>query len=116
MTNEELHKILELGEGQYIEFKESFDKSLQKEMVAFANASGGFIYIGISDNSVIKGININNKLNSQIQDTARNCDPPLIISLQEIGNIIKIEVKEGVNKPYSCSTGFFMRKLRVERL
>jgi len=109
MTNKELHKIIELGEGQYIEFKEGVDKSLQKEMAAFANASGGFIYIGISDNSVIKGINISNKLKSQIQDTARNCDPPLIISLQEIDNIIEIEVKEGVNKPYSCSAGFFMR-------
>ncbi len=109
MTKDELHKILELGEGQYIEFKESIDKGLQKEMVAFANASGGFIYIGISDNSEIKGINLSNTLKSQIQDTARNCDPPLIISLQEIDNIIEIEVKEGVNKPYSCSAGFFMR-------
>ena len=42
MIEEEFHKIIELGEGQYIEFKEAIDKSLQKEMVAFANASGGF--------------------------------------------------------------------------
>jgi len=109
MTNKKLDEILELGEGQYIEFKENFDKGLQKEMVAFANASGGYIYIGISDNNIIKGINITNKLKSQIQDKARNCDPPLIISLQEIDYMIEIEVKEGVNKPYSCSTGFFMR-------
>jgi len=36
---------IELGEGQYIEFKELPDKSLPKEMVAFANASGGIIYL-----------------------------------------------------------------------
>jgi ATP-dependent DNA helicase RecG len=48
---------IELGEGQYIEFKELPDKSLPKEMVAFANASGGIIYLGISDTGIVKGIN-----------------------------------------------------------
>jgi len=109
VASNNINKILELGEGQYIEFKEGIDKSLQKEMVAFANASGGFIYIGITDNSKIKGINITNKLKSQIQDIAHNCDPALVISIQELDNIIEIEVKEGANKPYSCSAGFFMR-------
>ncbi|MDA3884227.1 MAG: putative DNA binding domain-containing protein [Candidatus Delongbacteria bacterium] len=44
-----LDMILQLGEGQYVEFKESLDKSLSKEIVAFANASGGVIYLGITD-------------------------------------------------------------------
>lgn len=44
-----LEKVLELGEGQFIEFKEAPDKSMPKEMVAFANASGGVIYLGIND-------------------------------------------------------------------
>ncbi len=29
--------------------------------------------------------------------------------LTQIQNVLAIEVKEGKNKPYSCSTGFFMR-------
>jgi ATP-dependent DNA helicase RecG len=70
-----IQSILELGEGQFIEFKESFDKSFQKEMVAFANASGGTIYLGISDLGILKGIEITNRLKSQIQDIAYNCDP-----------------------------------------
>jgi len=40
---------LELGEGQFIEFKSSLDKNMPREMVAFANASGGVIYLGIND-------------------------------------------------------------------
>jgi mRNA interferase MazF len=52
----ELTAALELGEGQFIEFKELPDKNLPKEMVAFANASGGVIYLGITDNGKIKGI------------------------------------------------------------
>lgn len=100
---------LELGEGQFIEFKETPDKSLQREMVAFANASGGMIYLGITDSGKVKGIEITNKLKSQIQDTARNCDPPVAILISQIENILAIEVKEGANKPYSCGSGFYMR-------
>ena len=105
----DINTALELGEGQFIEFKETPDKSLQREMVAFANASGGIIYLGITDSGKVKGIETTNKLKSQIQDTARNCDPPLAILISQIGNILAIEVKEGSNKPYSCASGFFMR-------
>ncbi len=109
MKQSDLQFILESGEGQFVEFKESPDKSLSKEITAFANASGGSIYIGISDNGEIKGISITNKLKSEIQDIARNCDPPVIISIEEMDNILAITVKEGANKPYSCSSGFYMR-------
>jgi ATP-dependent DNA helicase RecG len=68
----DIKAALELGEGQFIEFKEAPDKSLPKEIVAFANASGGVIYIGITDSAKVKGIEISNRLKSQIQDTARN--------------------------------------------
>ena len=104
-----IEKILEFGEGQYIEFKESVDKNLQKEIVAFANASGGKIYIGINDIGEIKGIDTTNKLKSQIQDTAYNCDPPILVNLKPMGKILAVEVMEGTNKPYSCSSGFYMR-------
>lgn len=86
---------LELGEGQFIEFKESFDKSLPKEMVAFANASGGVIYLGITDSGKTKGIEITNRLKSQLQDIAYNCDPSIIVNLIEINNILAIEIAEG---------------------
>ena len=104
-----IQKDLELGEGQFIEFKENFDKSLSKEIVAFANASGGIIYIGVSDKGEIKGIHVTNKLKSQIQDLARNCDPSIGILMSEIENVLAVEVLEGNNKPYSCNSGFFMR-------
>ncbi len=104
-----IEKITELGEGQFIEFKESFDKSIQKEIVAFANSSGGSIYLGISDKGILKGIEITNRLKSQIQDIAYNCDPSIKINLAEAENILVIGVPEGRNKPYSCSYGFFMR-------
>jgi ATP-dependent DNA helicase RecG len=104
---EDLKSVIELGEGQFIEFKEALDKNFAKEIVAFANASGGIIYLGITDEGTIKGIELSNRLKSQIQDIAYNCDPSIIITHTEINNVLAIEIKEGVNKPYACSLGFF---------
>ncbi|MDY0279134.1 MAG: putative DNA binding domain-containing protein [Salinivirgaceae bacterium] len=112
MQSNKVHAIdilQELGEGQFIEFKESLDKSFAKEIVAFANASGGVVYLGITDTGILKGLEITNRLKSQIQDIAYNCDPSIMISIIEMSNVLAIEIKEGSNKPYSCSSGFFMR-------
>jgi ATP-dependent DNA helicase RecG len=38
--------ILDEGEGYLIEFKESVSDSLAREVVAFANSSGGRIFVG----------------------------------------------------------------------
>ena len=63
---------LQEGEGLKIEFKESIDKSLAKEMVAFANSEGGRIFLGVRDDGTIKSIHAANELKSRIQDIARN--------------------------------------------
>jgi len=81
-----------------------------KEIVAFANSDGGRIFLGMDDKGKIKGINITNKLKSQIQDIARNCDPSIKISLEEFENILIINIEEGKDKPYKCSSGFYLRQ------
>lgn len=109
MTEKELQFVLSEGEGLFVEFKERPDKSLAREMTAFANASGGKIFIGVSDDSRPLGIQTDNRIKSQLQDTARNCDPPVPIKLDAVGGILVVEIPESLNKPHSCSDGFFMR-------
>jgi predicted HTH transcriptional regulator len=108
MTEKELKYILEQGEGYRIEFKEQI-AGLDKEMVAFANASGGFIYLGINDKNQVAGIEADNRLLSQVQDIAQNCDPPVKIIPRKYKNIFIVEVREGSDKPYRCSAGFYNR-------
>lgn len=108
MTKKELELVLEEGEGYRIEFKETFS-GLDKEMVAFANASGGKIFLGISDNNKIVGIRNSNKLKSQLQDIANNCQPPIKIIINEFKNLLIATVKEGEDKPYKCTSGFYTR-------
>ncbi len=109
ITREELNMILEEGEGYRIEFKESYHANIDKEIVAFANASGGRIFIGITDEGRIKDIEISNKLKSQIQDLANNCEPSVKIEIEEFGNFLIVHVFESVDKPHKCSSGFYNR-------
>ena len=111
ITLKNLKSTLKKGEDYKTEFKEKVDKSLAKEIVAFANSSGGQIYIGITDKGKIKGVNATNELKSQIEDIAKKCDPKIPISLQVIQKekVLIVGVKEGKDKPHRCSSGFYIR-------
>ena len=108
MDKKELNIILREGEGYKIEFKEGVS-GLEKELVAFANASGGRILLGVTDEGKIKGINTTNELKSKIQDMANNCKPKIKISIESFNAVLLINVREGDDKPYECSSGFYKR-------
>jgi len=109
MKKDALTQILQEGEGQYIEFKEKVDASLSKEIVAFANASGGQIFLGVDDSGIIKGLTVTNKLLSQLTDLGKNCDPSINLTFEKHDEILIIQVPEGDNKPYQSSKGFYLR-------
>ena len=109
-TIEAIKLSLQEGEGLYQEFKERIS-NLDQEIVAFANSDGGVIYLGVNDQGEIVGIDITNKLLSQIKDIAHNCDPSInikCISHKKL-KLIEIQVEKGTDKPYRCKGGFYMR-------
>jgi ATP-dependent DNA helicase RecG len=98
------------GEGQRIEFKEGLAR-LDREIVAFANTSGGSVFIGIRDDGTITGTDCSNRRRSEILDLGRNCDPPINLRIvRHVGNVLEVAVEEGNNKPYRCKDGFFLRE------
>jgi ATP-dependent DNA helicase RecG len=107
LSNIEL--LIQTGEGYHLEFKENVDKSIVKEVCAFANADGGTILIGITDARQLKPLNIDNRLLSQVQDTINQIEPKIQVNINPINGILVIEVPRGSSKPYACSDGFFMR-------
>lgn len=107
-TRDEIELIIQEGEGYRIEFKERLS-NLEREMVAFANGSGGRIFIGITDDGRIVGFHATNEVRSQIQDIANNCDPQVKIIIQQVDDVLVVEVREGTDKPYKCATGFYNR-------
>jgi len=108
MDKKTLNFILQDGEGFRIEFKEG-TRGIDKDIVAFANAEGGRIFLGVTDNGEVKGIRVTNTLKSQIQSIARNCDPSIAVNLEKFNKILIIHVPEGGDKPYKCKEGFYIR-------
>ena len=109
MNKKELLKLIGIGEGLTLEFKEDISSNLGKEICALANTNGGKIVLGIKDNGEISGIKITNALKSQIQSFARNIDPTLSVETEDVENMLVIHVPEGKKKPYSVNGQFFIR-------
>ncbi len=110
-SDEELALILEEGEGYTLEFKRNINTDLSRELVAFANASGGRILIGVNDSNQIVGSDLSNKALAQIEDMAAACDPPVVIRIEKLTrhNVLVIHVPEGANRPHRCTKGFYLR-------
>jgi predicted HTH transcriptional regulator len=53
-----LEELVSKGEGQRLEFKlkASFPEKIAREMVAFANSSGGELFVGVDDDGKITGL------------------------------------------------------------
>ena len=113
MNKTELQALISQGEGFHIEFKESINSGLAKEIVAFANAKGGILLIGVDDDGNVKSKELGNDDRSKVQAIARDCDPSIDIELELVDdepNVFAIRVGSGLNKPYRCTSGFYMRE------
>ena len=53
MTQWDMEAIIQTGESYQVEFKRNINSDISKEIVAFANSSGGRIFIGIEDDGTI---------------------------------------------------------------
>ena len=57
----DIHKLFVSGESEKVEFKQSFNDQVIESIVAFANTSGGSVFIGISNTGKIIGTSIGNE-------------------------------------------------------
>ena len=108
MTEAELRLLLQEGEGCRLDFKEALS-DLAEDIVAFANASGGRILMGVAADRSIKGLTNKDEAKSRVLNTADHCDPTLSVTFEEVGNVLVVHVPEGSDKPYRCAKGFYLR-------
>lgn len=77
---------------------------MAEEFVAFANAEGGTVLIGVSDDGNIKGVTDAN-IEEKIMNVCRNnCIPNIIPIYEEIKidqlKVVAVAIPKGLNKPY----------------
>ena len=84
ITASALQSLIQSGEGYNAEFKIRVPdklRELSEEICAFANAAGGVLVIGVSDDNQIKGAEISNAKRAAIQNALSEINPHIPVSL-----------------------------------
>jgi len=110
MKINELNLLIAEGEGLTVEFKEKYTPKIDRDIVALANSKGGLIILGVDDKGKVLDEQLTNQMKAEVLSLARNCEPHITIpKVSQVGKAIVIEIPEGDEKPYSCSSGYFRR-------
>jgi len=107
MILQELEDLVSKGEGQLLEFKlkANFPEKIVKEMVAFANTSGGDLLIGVDDDGRISGLKFAEEDKFVIEQAIKDhIKPSIKYSLQSVPisrkrSILHYSIVENKRKP-----------------
>jgi ATP-dependent DNA helicase RecG len=109
MNSEKLHLLIQERENLTLEFKEKYTSKIDEDIVAFANTKGGRILLGVDDAGTVVGEILTNDMKARIHQLARQCDPSIVVSVEQVDQVVVVSVEERDDKPYRCGTGYFRR-------
>jgi len=106
--------LINSGESERIEFKQSFNKEVIETVVAFANAKGGKVFIGIDDSAKIIGSTVGvESIQNHINTIKQNTQPNIIVDINkfivEEKAVLIIDVQEQLIKPIAYKNRYFKR-------
>ena len=103
----ELKNLVLKGESASLEFKRkaAFPDKIIREMIAFANANGGTLLVGIGDDGELTGLKHPEGESYVIQQSLQKCKPrlPVTETFIPIGNsryVIQYYISESKQKPH----------------
>ncbi len=115
MSMKELKQLVGKGEDSRCQFKENITNGdkLAAEMVAFANAEGGQLLLGVDKDGKIKGFSLKDveRVNQLISNTAsQHVRSPLTVQTRNVAAgegkvVIVLTVPKGLDKPYFDKNG-----------
>ncbi len=106
--------IFPSSENIHVEFKTSFNQDVIETLVAFSNAKGGTVYIGVSDKGEVKGISIEketiqNWINEVKSKTAPQIIPDFEVLETENKTVVVLDIAEYPIKPVSTRGRYYKR-------
>ena len=110
-------------ENQNIEFKQEYVPEIRKEVVAFTNAEGGTILVGVRKDGSVAGIEDPDEVMLQIVNSLKDAIAPDVMPFVSVKTvemegrqIVEVEVSTGTNRPYYLrekglkTSGVYVRK------
>ena len=113
--------FIKQGEGLNIEFKTNFNAEVIETLVAFANAKGGYVFIGVADDGTIKGVETNqesiqNWVNEIKQKTAPTLIPDIDVFEMEFRKVVIFSMQEYPIKPVAYRGRYYKRLQNANHL
>ncbi len=114
MAMQQIVDIISAGENEQIEFKTSFNKTVGECLVAFANAKGGKVLIGIDDSGSVVGTStVKESLQKWINEIKQNTVPAIIPDAETVEihnkNVVIMQVQEFPLKPIAFRGRYYRR-------
>ena len=110
-------------ESETVELKLDYTDSIRKDIIAFANTSGGIIYIGNADDGTVVGVYSADQMIQRVANMARDAIRPDVTMFihydpmeVEGRSIVKVSVQRGTGRPYYAAdkglhpSGVFVRQ------
>lgn len=79
MTTRPIQHWIQAGETQTQEFKASFDKACIETLVAFANAKGGRVLVGVTDKGAVQGVTLGKESLNEWLGKIKDASSPSLI-------------------------------------
>ena len=102
----DIKKLIEKGETQSLEFKESLrlKDEIGETVSAFSNSDGGTVIVGVSNSGGVSGVDIGENTVEELANyIKRNTDPQIFpsVKIQGVGvkKVVMIAVEESQEKP-----------------
>ena len=113
--------MLPTKEDIHNEFKQSFTDDVIVALVAFANAKGGSVFVGIKDNGTVCGVNIGKEtIQKWLNDIKLKTSPSIIPDVEIIENngktIVTLSIQEYPVKPVSMKGRYYVRQTNSNHL
>ena len=110
-------------ENQNIEFKQEYVPDIRKEVMGFANAYGGTVYVGVRKDGAVLGIDDPDGVMLQIVNSLKDSLSPDVMPFVKVNTVeiegkqvVEIDVTTGTNRPYYLKekglkpSGVYVRK------
>jgi ATP-dependent DNA helicase RecG len=112
---DQLQAWLKEGESETLELKTSFGPDTIETLAAFANAKGGVVLLGVSDDKTIKGVTLaKESINQWINEIKSKTSPQLVPDVTDFKvdhrTVVCIAISAYPIKPVACKGRYFKRK------